>query len=305
MVLILLLDYVDLAHSMDSWLVYPQVSLFVLICPSKPGERRKYCFSSTDKDESVSLTDVSATGDAAAAILSLTAPSLLSPGSAGSQILSHSIVSVLAENWVEWVSEWVREWVSGWMSEWVGEWVDGWVSEWMCEWVGEWVSERERGCVSEWVGGWISECTDEWLVHIIILNVLMHSLFRKSSGSIVMLSCCYHKSVTGDSLTYTPNSHIQKRLIGPHTQHTHTHWHTHTHCWRQSVTHLTLTHTFTTHHKLYVDFDVNCFMKLIQNNYFTQVTHSLSHTHSTHLFCMWIWLCFMKCKIIISQRIEE
>ena len=49
--------------------------------------------------------DVSATGDVAAAILSLTTPSLLSPGGAGSQILSHSMVSVLAENRVERESE--------------------------------------------------------------------------------------------------------------------------------------------------------------------------------------------------------
>ena len=108
MVLSHLLDYVDLAHSMDSWLVCPQVSLSVLICPSKSEKRRKCCFSSADKDESASLTDdVSATGDVAAAILSLTTPSLLSPGGAGSQILSHSMVSVLAENRVERESEWV------------------------------------------------------------------------------------------------------------------------------------------------------------------------------------------------------
>ena len=55
------------------------LSLGLTLCPSKP-EERKYCFSNAYKDESASLTDdVSATGDAAA-ILSLTTPSLLSPG---------------------------------------------------------------------------------------------------------------------------------------------------------------------------------------------------------------------------------
>ena len=78
MVLILLLDYVDLAHPMDFWLVCLQ-ALSVLI---KPEERRKYCFSNADKDASASLTDVFATGNVAAAILSLTTPSLLSPGGA-------------------------------------------------------------------------------------------------------------------------------------------------------------------------------------------------------------------------------
>ena len=52
MVLIPLLDYVDPAHSMDfDWSVFKKVSLSVLICPSK-SEKRRYCFSSTDKDES-------------------------------------------------------------------------------------------------------------------------------------------------------------------------------------------------------------------------------------------------------------
>ena len=113
------------AHSMDSWLVYPQVSLSVL-----PNLRR-------ENTALVALTKMRVPHLWCFCywLLSLTTPSLLSPGWAGSQILLHSIVSVLAENRVEWVS--------GWESECVSEWVGKWVSESIGKWVDkEWLSRR-------------------------------------------------------------------------------------------------------------------------------------------------------------------
>ena len=74
---------------------------------------------------------------------------------------------------------WVSEWVSEWMSEWERE--SGWVSEWMNE--SGWVSESVSELVSQRVSG-----IEEW--YLSRRNVRMHSLFRKSSGTIVMSSCC-------------------------------------------------------------------------------------------------------------------
>ena len=112
------------AHSMDSWLDYPQD---LTLCPSKP-EERKYCFSSTDKDAGVphSLMFL------LLAIVTNYSIIVVTRWSWFTDIITlHSISTSWEQSRVEWVGEWVGEWVS--------EWVSGWVSEWVSESIGKWV----------------------------------------------------------------------------------------------------------------------------------------------------------------------